>query len=252
MPHSCKVPSKGVVHDFGVGRVTAVTAFGRHGVCCRATRSASHRRLSGSSPQVAGRRFPSRSGRLTGPVSPNGTAVYDAVADLLALVARAVNLARHEGFAHSCRPEHGRLLFALAAGAEVSRSDRRDRDRLRGGPGLAGVGRTPRGPGWSASNGTPGGAGGAAVLWRAPGDCHRRRLAGDPPARTLRPAGPGRRSARQGQPPRRPTRTSCSGRAAPWSSTTSSRPGTGRPGTLEESMRPGCPGWVTPGWTRLS
>lgn len=146
MPHSCKVPSKGVVHDFGVGRVTAVTAFGRHGVCCRATRSASHRRLSGSSPQVAGRRFPSRSGRLTGPVSPNGTAVYDAVADLLALVARAVNLARHEGFAHSCRPEHGRLLFALAAGAEVSRSDRRDRDRLRGGPGLAGVGRTPRGP----------------------------------------------------------------------------------------------------------
>jgi predicted O-methyltransferase YrrM len=30
-----------------------------------------------------------------------------------------VNLARHEGFANSCRPEHGRLLFALAAGAEV-------------------------------------------------------------------------------------------------------------------------------------
>jgi len=52
-------------------------------------------------------------------VSPNGTAAYDAVADLPPLVARAVNLARHEGFAHSCRPEHGRLLFALAAGAEV-------------------------------------------------------------------------------------------------------------------------------------
>ena len=28
---------------------------------------------------------------------------------------RAVTLARHEGFANSCRPEHGRLLFALAA-----------------------------------------------------------------------------------------------------------------------------------------
>jgi predicted O-methyltransferase YrrM len=52
-------------------------------------------------------------------VSPNGTAAYDAVANLPPLVARAVNLARHEGFAHSCRPEHGRLLFALAAGAEV-------------------------------------------------------------------------------------------------------------------------------------
>jgi predicted O-methyltransferase YrrM len=52
-------------------------------------------------------------------VSPNGTAAYDAVANLPPLVARAVNLARHEGFAHSCRHEHGRLLFALAAGAEV-------------------------------------------------------------------------------------------------------------------------------------
>jgi predicted O-methyltransferase YrrM len=52
-------------------------------------------------------------------VSPNGTAAYDAVADLPPLVARAVNLARHEGFAHSCRPEHGHLLFALSAGAEV-------------------------------------------------------------------------------------------------------------------------------------
>jgi hypothetical protein len=28
-----------------------------------------------------------------------------------------VDLARREGFAHSCRPEHGRLLYALAAGA---------------------------------------------------------------------------------------------------------------------------------------
>jgi predicted O-methyltransferase YrrM len=52
-------------------------------------------------------------------VSPNGTAAYDSVTDLPRLVERAVNLARQEGFACSCRPEHGRLLFALAAGAEV-------------------------------------------------------------------------------------------------------------------------------------
>jgi predicted O-methyltransferase YrrM len=50
-------------------------------------------------------------------VSPRGTAAYDGVLDLPPLVARAVNLARREGFANSCRPEHGRLLFALAAGA---------------------------------------------------------------------------------------------------------------------------------------
>ena len=52
-------------------------------------------------------------------MSPNGTAAYDSVADLPPLVERAVNLARQEDFANSCRPEHGRLLFALAAGAEV-------------------------------------------------------------------------------------------------------------------------------------
>ena len=28
-----------------------------------------------------------------------------------------MDLARRESFAHSCRPEHGRLLYALAAGA---------------------------------------------------------------------------------------------------------------------------------------
>ena len=33
------------------------------------------------------------------------------------LVERAVDLARRLGFANSCRPEHGRLLRALAAGA---------------------------------------------------------------------------------------------------------------------------------------
>jgi len=52
-------------------------------------------------------------------VSPNGTAAYQALTDLPPLVERALNLAREEGFANSCRPEHGRLLFALAAGAEV-------------------------------------------------------------------------------------------------------------------------------------
>ena len=52
-------------------------------------------------------------------MSPNGTAAYDSVADLPPLVERAVNLARQDGFGDSCRQEHGRLLFALAAGAEV-------------------------------------------------------------------------------------------------------------------------------------
>jgi predicted O-methyltransferase YrrM len=52
-------------------------------------------------------------------VSPNGTAAYDGVTGLPPLVARAVDLARREGFENSCRPEQGRLLFALAAGAEA-------------------------------------------------------------------------------------------------------------------------------------
>ena len=52
-------------------------------------------------------------------MSPQGTAAYDGLTGLPPLVERAVSIARQEGFAHSCRPEHGRLLFALAAGAEV-------------------------------------------------------------------------------------------------------------------------------------
>jgi predicted O-methyltransferase YrrM len=52
-------------------------------------------------------------------VSPRGTAAYDGLDDLPHLVAEAVSLARREGFGNSCRPEHGRLLFALAGGADV-------------------------------------------------------------------------------------------------------------------------------------
>jgi len=52
-----------------------------------------------------------------GLVSPQGTAAYDGLTDLPPLVERAVDLARRLGFANSCRPEHGRLLHALAAGA---------------------------------------------------------------------------------------------------------------------------------------
>jgi predicted O-methyltransferase YrrM len=52
-------------------------------------------------------------------VSPHGTAGYDGLNDLPPLVQRAVSLARREGFQNSCRPEHGRLLFALAVGAEA-------------------------------------------------------------------------------------------------------------------------------------
>src|SRR2546421_333045 len=50
-------------------------------------------------------------------MSPQGTAAYDGLTDLPPLVERAVDLARRLGFANSCRPEHGRLLHALAAGA---------------------------------------------------------------------------------------------------------------------------------------
>jgi predicted O-methyltransferase YrrM len=50
-------------------------------------------------------------------VSPQGTSRYDGLTDLPPLVERAVDLARRNGFACSCRPEHGRLLYALAAGA---------------------------------------------------------------------------------------------------------------------------------------
>jgi predicted O-methyltransferase YrrM len=52
-------------------------------------------------------------------VSPQGTAAYDGLRDLPPLVTKAVSIARREGFQNSCRPEHGRLLFALASGAEV-------------------------------------------------------------------------------------------------------------------------------------
>ena len=53
-------------------------------------------------------------------MSPHGTAAYDGLSpgtDLPPLVERAVGLARRLGFANSCRPEHGRLLHALAASA---------------------------------------------------------------------------------------------------------------------------------------
>jgi len=52
-------------------------------------------------------------------VAPQGTAAYEGLDDLPPLVTESVSLARRAGFGNSCRPEHGRLLFALAAGAEV-------------------------------------------------------------------------------------------------------------------------------------
>jgi predicted O-methyltransferase YrrM len=52
-------------------------------------------------------------------VSPRGTAAYDGLTDLPPLVTKAVQGARQAGFENSCRPEHGRLLFALASGAET-------------------------------------------------------------------------------------------------------------------------------------
>ncbi|MEU6544037.1 hypothetical protein [Streptomyces sp. NPDC046859] len=47
-----------------------------------------------------------------------GTDAYGTEVELPPLVARALAAARAHGFAHSCRPEQGRLLYALAGGAE--------------------------------------------------------------------------------------------------------------------------------------
>jgi predicted O-methyltransferase YrrM len=52
-------------------------------------------------------------------MSPNANAAYARLRDLPPLVAQAVDLARRTGFENSCRPEYGRLLMALAGGAEV-------------------------------------------------------------------------------------------------------------------------------------
>ncbi|GII66700.1 transferase [Sphaerisporangium krabiense] len=52
-------------------------------------------------------------------MSIEGTAAYADLTAVPALVRRAVEAAREAGFGASCRPEHGRLLHALAAGAEV-------------------------------------------------------------------------------------------------------------------------------------
>ncbi|MDT0322516.1 O-methyltransferase [Streptomyces millisiae] len=50
-------------------------------------------------------------------MSMGGTAAYAGVEGLPEPVERAVRLATGRGFAHSCRPEQGRLLAALAGGA---------------------------------------------------------------------------------------------------------------------------------------
>ena len=52
-------------------------------------------------------------------MSINGTAAYADLTGVPPLVGRAVQVARQAGFAPSCRPEQGRLLYALAGGAET-------------------------------------------------------------------------------------------------------------------------------------
>jgi predicted O-methyltransferase YrrM len=56
-------------------------------------------------------------------VSQGGTDAYAGLGDggLPPLVARAVAASRANGFGYSCRPEQGRLLYALAAGAGSGR-----------------------------------------------------------------------------------------------------------------------------------
>ncbi|MDH6610119.1 putative O-methyltransferase YrrM [Streptomyces sp. SAI-208] len=53
---------------------------------------------------------------MTG-MSMSGTDAYDREPHLPPLVERALAAARAHGFPHSCRPEQGRLLHALAGGA---------------------------------------------------------------------------------------------------------------------------------------
>ena len=67
---------------------------------------------------LAGLPYASATASLTG-VSPQGTAAYDGLTDLPPLVERAVSIARRAGFANSCRPEHGRLLCALAGAEKI-------------------------------------------------------------------------------------------------------------------------------------
>ncbi|WP_440064971.1 O-methyltransferase [Streptosporangium sp. OZ121] len=52
-------------------------------------------------------------------MSVSGTAAYVDLAGLPPLVKRALQTAQQAGFGSSCRPEQGRLLYALAAGADV-------------------------------------------------------------------------------------------------------------------------------------
>jgi predicted O-methyltransferase YrrM len=50
-------------------------------------------------------------------LSSQGTAAHRALSELPPLVRRALDAAEGAGFAHSCRPEQGRLLQTLAQGA---------------------------------------------------------------------------------------------------------------------------------------
>ncbi|GII87725.1 transferase [Sphaerisporangium siamense] len=52
-------------------------------------------------------------------MSDDGTAAYADLTEVPPLVRQAVEVAREAGFGFSCRPEQGRLLYALAAGAEA-------------------------------------------------------------------------------------------------------------------------------------
>jgi len=149
-------------------------------------------------------------------MSPLGTAAYDGLADLPPLVERAVDLARRLGFANSCRPEHGRLLRALAAGAGT-------------------IGETGTGCGvglaWLASGARPG-----TRLVSVEIDTERAGLVADLfadlPHLAVLP-GDWREIYR----------------TAPLSSTTSPRPRPNRRASAGRSTRPGCTGSPTPPWT---
>ena len=175
-------------------------------------------------------------------MSPNGTAAYDAAADLPPLVERAVSLARQAGFANSCRPEHGRLLLALAAGAEV-------------------IGETGTGCGvglaWLVSGAQPGARLISVELNAGRAERAAQLFSGMPRVTVIAADwaeiylhGPFDLLVLDGGAHGKPGPSAV--RAAPWSSTILPRPATGRPGTSAESMRLGWAGWITPGLTRPS
>src|SRR4051812_45175868 len=104
-----RASASAVTSTSGSSRDASASARG-----ARASDAAATRKLRRSTPPLRGR-HPTASG-YPRPVSTDGTATHLAADDLPPLVVRAVEAARVAGFANSCRPAFGRLLWLLANG----------------------------------------------------------------------------------------------------------------------------------------